>query len=60
MVAKFVKMWKYLGLLAILAAVHCNPVDRGLEENLVGAVSECIDKDTSLCLKVNSVFVIVL
>ncbi|XP_050357734.1 uncharacterized protein LOC126778282 [Nymphalis io] len=44
-------MWKKIGVLALLASVHCNPVERGIEENLVGAVSECFDKDTSLCLK---------
>lgn len=43
-----------MAFIAILASVYCNPVDKIIEENLVGAVSECIDKDTSLCLKVNS------
>lgn len=48
------KMWKNIVFLAFVATVYCNPVERGIEENLLGAVSECIDKDTSLCLKVNS------
>ncbi|XP_049880854.1 uncharacterized protein LOC126377201 [Pectinophora gossypiella] len=45
-------MWKKIAVLAILASVQCSPVqDSGVAENLVGAVSECIDSDTSLCLK---------
>ncbi|KAJ8709512.1 hypothetical protein PYW08_009516 [Mythimna loreyi] len=45
-------MWKNIALLAILASVKCNPVqENGVAENLVGAVSECIETDTSLCLK---------
>ncbi|CAB3222929.1 unnamed protein product [Arctia plantaginis] len=45
-------MWKKIVFLAILAAVKCNPVQvKGVAENLVGAVSECIETDTSLCLK---------
>ncbi|XP_045455570.1 uncharacterized protein LOC123665292 [Melitaea cinxia] len=43
-------MWKKISILALLATVNCSPVER-IEENLVGAVSECLDKDTSLCLK---------
>lgn len=46
-------MWKKISILALLATVNCSPVER-VEENLVGAVSECLDKDTTLCLKVNS------
>lgn len=46
-------MWKNIALLAILASVKCNPVqENGVAENLVGAVTECIESDTSLCLKV--------
>ncbi|XP_028177088.1 uncharacterized protein LOC114364929 [Ostrinia furnacalis] len=38
--------------LALLAAVRCGPVqENGVAENFVGAVSECIESDTSLCLK---------
>lgn len=49
-------MWKKIALLAILASVKCNPVqENGVAENLVGAVKECIETDTSLCLKVNIV-----
>ncbi|PZC78349.1 uncharacterized protein LOC110375917 [Helicoverpa armigera] len=45
-------MWKKIALLAILASVKCNPVhENGIAENLVGAVKECIETDTSLCLK---------
>ncbi|XP_035442007.2 uncharacterized protein LOC118270511 [Spodoptera frugiperda] len=45
-------MWKKIALLAILASVKCNPVqENGVAENLVGAVKECIETDTSLCLK---------
>ncbi|XP_023950836.2 uncharacterized protein LOC112055078 [Bicyclus anynana] len=44
-------MWKRIALIAVLASVRCSPVEHSIEENLVGAVSECIDKDTSLCLK---------
>ncbi|XP_013185066.2 uncharacterized protein LOC106130710 [Amyelois transitella] len=45
-------MWKNIALLAVLASVHCNPVkENGVAEKLVSAVSECIEKDTSLCLK---------
>lgn len=47
-------MWKRIAFIAILASVYCNPVDKSIEENIVGAVSECIEKDTTLCLKVNS------
>lgn len=50
------KMWKKIVFIAILAAVKCNPVQvKGVAENLVGAVTECIETDTSLCLKVNIV-----
>lgn len=49
-------MWKLVALLAIVASVKCNPVqENGVAENLVGAVKECIETDTSLCLKVNIV-----
>lgn len=45
-------MWKTVGFLAILAIVKCGPVqENGVAENLVGAVTECIETDTSLCLK---------
>ncbi|XP_072935250.1 uncharacterized protein [Epargyreus clarus] len=44
-------MWKKVTVFALLASVHCGPVENGLAENLVGAVSECIENDTSLCLK---------
>ncbi|CAH0401547.1 unnamed protein product [Chilo suppressalis] len=45
------KMWKYLALFALVASVKCGPVQDGAAENLIGAVSECIENDTSLCLK---------
>ncbi|KAG6460663.1 hypothetical protein O3G_MSEX012134 [Manduca sexta] len=45
-------MWKKVALLAILASVKCNPVkEHGIAENLIGAVSDCVQKDTTLCLK---------
>ncbi|CAH0597871.1 unnamed protein product [Chrysodeixis includens] len=45
-------MWKLFALLAFVAAVRCSPVqENGVAENLVGAVTECIETDTSLCLK---------
>ncbi|XP_075986855.1 uncharacterized protein LOC142983725 [Anticarsia gemmatalis] len=45
-------MWKIVALFAILASVKCGPVqENGVAENFVGAVSECIETDTSLCLK---------
>ncbi|XP_059050471.1 uncharacterized protein LOC131845423 [Achroia grisella] len=45
-------MWKGIVLIALVASVKCNPVkENGIAENFVGAVSECIDRDTSLCLK---------
>lgn len=48
-------MWKKIAVWAILAVVQCSPVqESGIAENLVGAVSECIENDTSLCLKVNT------
>lgn len=51
-----IKMWKQIALLAIVASVSCSPVqENGVAENLVGAVTECIETDTSLCLKVNIV-----
>lgn len=46
-------MLSKFALLAVLASVCCSPVkEYGVAENLVGAVSECMDVDTSLCLKV--------
>lgn len=49
-------MWKKIVVLAILASVQCNPVqESGIAENLVGVVTECIENDTSLCLKVNTI-----
>lgn len=46
-------MWKRIAILAVLATVKCNPVpDDGVAENFVGILSQCIEKDTSLCLKV--------
>lgn len=51
-----IKMWKQIALLAIVASVRCTPVqENGVAESLVGAVTECIETDTSLCLKVNIV-----
>ncbi|XP_034837328.1 uncharacterized protein [Maniola hyperantus] len=46
-------MWRRIALIAVLASVNCNPMDHSssIDENLVGVVSECIEKDTSLCLK---------
>ncbi|CAG4970415.1 unnamed protein product [Colias eurytheme] len=44
-------MWKIIASLAVLALVRSSPVEYGVGENIVGAVSECIDNDTSLCLK---------
>lgn len=46
-------MLGHIVVLALLATVNCGPVqESGVAENFVGAVSECIDNDTSLCLKV--------
>ncbi|CAH2059512.1 unnamed protein product, partial [Iphiclides podalirius] len=44
-------MWKIIIVVATLSAVESSPVENGVAENFVGAVSECIDSDTSLCLK---------
>ncbi|CAG9135581.1 hypothetical protein JYU34_019209 [Plutella xylostella] len=45
-------MWSKLAVLAVLATVKCTPVpEYGAAENFVSAVSECIEKDTSVCLK---------
>ncbi|XP_068625686.1 uncharacterized protein [Battus philenor] len=44
-------MWKITVALAILATVKSSPVEKGIAENFVGAVSDCVDGDTSLCLK---------
>ncbi|KOB69102.1 Osiris 9C [Operophtera brumata] len=45
-------MLSKFALFAILASVSSSPVkENGIAENLVGAVSECLDVDTSLCLK---------
>lgn len=49
----FLKMLSKFTLFAVLASVSCTPVkEHGITENLVGAVSECMDVYTSLCLKV--------
>lgn len=49
-------MWSKLAVLAVLATVKCTPVpEYGAAENFVSAVSECIEKDTSVCLKVITV-----
>lgn len=48
-------MWKKVAVLAVLAVVQCTPVaEKGIAENLISAVSDCVDKDTTICLKVNS------
>ncbi|KAL4708507.1 hypothetical protein ACJJTC_014115 [Scirpophaga incertulas] len=44
-------MWKYIALFALVSSVKCGPVQDGVAENVMGAVSECIDNDTSICLK---------
>ncbi|XP_047513031.1 uncharacterized protein LOC125054924 [Pieris napi] len=44
-------MWKLIACVALLALVKSSPVEYGIGENIVGAVSECVDNDTSLCLK---------
>jgi hypothetical protein len=44
-----------VALFALVASVSCGPVhDSSVAENIVGAGSECVDNDTSLCLKVNT------
>lgn len=48
-------MWKIIVALVAIAAVESSPIENGVAENFVGAVSECIESDTSLCLKVKSV-----
>lgn len=46
-------MLSKFALFAVLASVSCTPVkEYGVADNLVGAVSECLEVDTSLCLKV--------
>ncbi|GBP17581.1 hypothetical protein EVAR_12292_1 [Eumeta japonica] len=48
-------MWRALAVLAFLATAQCNPVaGDSVDENLVGAIYECVEKDTSLCLKVGT------
>ncbi|KAL0860888.1 hypothetical protein ABMA27_009425 [Loxostege sticticalis] len=43
---------KSIAFVALLATVRCGPVqENGVAENFVGAVSECIENDTSLCFK---------
>ncbi|VVC90300.1 unnamed protein product [Leptidea sinapis] len=44
-------MLRKLAFVAFLASVCSSPVEYGIGENIVGVVSECIDNDTSLCLK---------
>ncbi|CAG4964228.1 unnamed protein product [Parnassius apollo] len=44
-------MWKIVLTLVTLATVKSSPVENGIAENFVGAVSECIESDTTLCLK---------
>ncbi|XP_014355204.2 uncharacterized protein LOC106708237 [Papilio machaon] len=44
-------MWKITLSVAFLATVYTSPIENGVAENLVGAVSDCVDGDTSLCLK---------
>ncbi|CAK1594301.1 unnamed protein product [Parnassius mnemosyne] len=44
-------MWKIILTLVTLATVKSSPVENGIAENFVGAVSECIESDTTLCLK---------
>ncbi|CAK1541117.1 unnamed protein product [Leptosia nina] len=48
-------MWKIVASLAVLSVVCCSPVEYGFSENIVGAVSECVENDTSLCLKEKAV-----
>ncbi|XP_041985533.1 uncharacterized protein LOC121737867 [Aricia agestis] len=44
-------MWRKITFVAVLAVVQCTPVERGVAENFVGVVSECVENDTTLCLK---------
>lgn len=49
-------MLKIALCVAFLATVYTSPIENGVAENFVGAVSDCVDGDTSLCLKVISDF----